>query len=462
MKTAHSSIYYPNRYSHKIGGSLEVNVQIDSNPYGLPAEVLYEMAARINKKRSFLFVSKVLGKHIPLHPYIPSIASALLASLYYERETGHPSPNRELLIEALKSGSAEQLEAAYSLIKGLQYSPEEPLVFIGFAETATALGHGVFDCFSESTYIHSTREMLLDKDVTLYFEEEHSHATDQRCYAPEESLHHEKTICLVDDEITTGKTALNIIASIQKKYPRKEYVVLSLLDWRTKEDEQRLRDFENEWNVRIKTYSLMSGTIRVQGSPDLEEATDINTQPDLQEPNYEVIRLHDFCPPVPSIAYSSVDSLGVKNETPYLAITGRFGLSSEKKEAVEQYCHEIGRYLKAYRKGKKTLCLGTGEFMYIPMKVAAYMGEGVLYHSTTRSPIFPLNQSNYPVKNRLIFDSPDDPAIVNYAYNVLDGAYDEVFIFFERTVEEKRRLSLLRQFNSLPQVHIVDFIGEEC
>lgn len=66
--------------------------------------------------------------------------------------------------------------------------------------------------------MHSTREKLLDEKVTLYFEEEHSHAVDQRCYAPLHYLENDHTIVLVDDEITTGKTALNIIASLQKDF----------------------------------------------------------------------------------------------------------------------------------------------------------------------------------------------------------------------------------------------------
>jgi len=212
MKTAHSSIYYPSRYTHKVDENLVVEVELTKNPYELPAEALYEMAARINKKRSFLFVSKVLGKHIPTQPEIPLIASALLASIYYEGKTGKQGNENVQLIEALKDGSKEKTRAAYSVVKDLNYSLGEPVVFIGFAETATGLGHGVFECFSDADYIHSTRDLLLTEEVTLYFEEEHSHATDQRCYAPERLLNNTKPICLVDDEITTGKTALNIIA----------------------------------------------------------------------------------------------------------------------------------------------------------------------------------------------------------------------------------------------------------
>ena len=63
----------------------------------VPAESLYEMAARINKKRSFLFVSKVLGKHIPPHHMYPFYSSALLASIYYEGKKLNQTPVKEQL-----------------------------------------------------------------------------------------------------------------------------------------------------------------------------------------------------------------------------------------------------------------------------------------------------------------------------------------------------------------------------
>ena len=196
MKTSHSSICYPSKYTHEVCESMQVHVQIEQNPYELSVETLYEMAARINKKRSFLFVSKVLGKHIPIPPEVPMIASALLASVYYEGKTTKQMPGKEQLIEAVKDGSPKNLQTAYSIVQKLRCQLDEPVVFIGFAETATALGHGVFDCFSDATYIHSTREMLADQEVTLYFEEEHSHATDQRCYAPEQYLNNDHRFVL--------------------------------------------------------------------------------------------------------------------------------------------------------------------------------------------------------------------------------------------------------------------------
>ena len=432
-----------------------VDVQIDSNPLGLSVGTMYEMAARINKKRSFLFVSKVLGKHIARRPQVPLVASALLASIYYEEKTGKKFSEKNVLIEALTDESEDKLKKAYSAVREMNYELGESVVFIGFAETATALGHGVFDCFSNAAYIHSTRELLVDQKVTLFFEEEHSHATDQRCYAPEHYLANDQTICLVDDEITTGKTALNIIESIQKKFPRKNYVVLSLLDWRSEQDRQRFKEFEKENGVKIETYALLSGTIQVEGAIDLTVLP--STEENDEMSDYNTIDISSLAKPIPEIAYTSVDARDVRNEAPYSSLTGRFGITSSANEQVDDYCEKVGVYLEMFRSGKKTLCLGTGEFMHIPMKTAVYMGEGVSYHSTTRSPIYPIDRAGYPIRNRFDFESPEDPSIMNYVYNIVDKEYDEIFLFFERHIDSDRLKPMLRQFNSISFIHVVFF-----
>ena len=45
-----------------------IKIEATSNPFSIELSDLFSMACRINKKRSFLFVSKVLGKHIPTDP----------------------------------------------------------------------------------------------------------------------------------------------------------------------------------------------------------------------------------------------------------------------------------------------------------------------------------------------------------------------------------------------------------
>ena len=71
------------------------------------------------------------------------------------------------------------------MLSGLKLDlPENPLI-IGFAETATSLGHAFFDCIGHAEYIHTTREEIKGYTPLLNFKEEHSHAVNQFCYIDE-------------------------------------------------------------------------------------------------------------------------------------------------------------------------------------------------------------------------------------------------------------------------------------
>ena len=59
--------------------------------------------------------------------------------------------------------------------------PDQTL-FIGFAETATGLGHAVFNLFDQAYYLHTTREQIPQLASELNFNEDHSHAVNHRCY----------------------------------------------------------------------------------------------------------------------------------------------------------------------------------------------------------------------------------------------------------------------------------------
>ncbi|MBJ8193852.1 phosphoribosyltransferase domain-containing protein, partial [Bacillus cereus] len=65
---------------------------------------------------------------------------------------------------------------------------------------------------------------------------------------------------------------LNIIRDIQEHFPRKQYVIASLLDWRTDSDEQAFTDLEAELGITITPLSLLKGKIEVQGVPILDHA----------------------------------------------------------------------------------------------------------------------------------------------------------------------------------------------
>ncbi|WP_179199685.1 phosphoribosyltransferase domain-containing protein, partial [Streptomyces sp. NRRL B-24572] len=108
----------------------------------LPA--LLGLALRRNPKRAHLLVSSVLGKHVPQRP-----------SVVYGSGLALGRRVRELLGDE---------EAAQSVV-------------LGYAETATALGHAVADGLGLAPYLHSTRRPVAGVARAGGFEESHSHAT---------------------------------------------------------------------------------------------------------------------------------------------------------------------------------------------------------------------------------------------------------------------------------------------
>jgi len=440
-------VYLPNCYSYDVLEDLKVEIIVDLNAYEIPIDVLFLMAARKNTKRGFLFVSKILGKHIPVHPLIPLIGGAALAARYASLVYNEHSFEKNC-------DFAQALVLPVAMEKTWDYISHNPLplrsktLFIGFAETATALGHSMFSCFRENAqYIHTTRENILGIDQVLHFNEEHSHATEHHCYAIDPTLFDNgDMVVLVDDEITTGKSALNFIKAIQSQYPRKKYGVVSLLDWRSIVDEQRFKDAESELGICIHTISLTSGRITVSGQPVVDYHEHKPLLGSVRSVVEKIVLGHELGA---LLEFSSRSTDNEKNTVPYLYATGRFGISSQEQADLESKFQQVGLSLRQKRQGKKTLCLGTGEFMYIPFKIASYMGEGVSVQSTTRSPIYPAQHVGYAVQQAITFASPDDPSIEYYLYNIPLGYYDEVFVFLEREVDDKGLESLLQAFEPL-------------
>lgn len=423
------------------------------------------MAARINKKRSFLFVSKVLGKHIPVHPYTSMLSGAALALLLYRELMGleHQARTNALLEQCIQGlRNPELAEAAYKQIISAQLSSPVPLQFIGFAETATALGHSMYEVFADkASYIHTTREDLPALTSVINFDEEHSHAVAHRCYARDsDMLAGRGTVVLVDDEMTTGKTALNIIRDMQVKYPHSTYFVASLLDWRTDQDEAAYAALETELGITIKPLCLLKGSMSVEGSVELTPS-DTYLPEGRSDAQMNIVHMDDI---FPSIEAYSVDSTEQVNESPYLLVTGRFGIVSRDNEAAGNQITEIAQRLQALRTSShsRTLVLGTGEFMYVPMRIAAEMGENIVYQSTTRSPIHPSSGPEYGIKSGYGYPSPDDPATRNFLYNIDPDQYEDIFILFERDVPPERVQPLINIVKKLAavRVHLIFFTGK--
>jgi len=314
---------------------------------------LVDFGSRINKKRGFLFVSKVLGKHLPAKP-------SLMKQTYKELASLIPSSN-------------------------------EPTLFIGFAETATALGQGVFEeaNLKDSFYIHSTR-FQTSKKVFFSFFEEHCHAPSHIFYEPEdeelkEQLENVKRVILVDDEVSTGNTANNLVSELKKVLPNVEtYYLLTILNW------------------AIKDYNTFNYLSLYRG--------DFSFTP--KEIDFET-----------SIVSEPKDVKDLDEIIPYNF--ARYG--------VKKLDLDFSNYVELDKlRDKKVLVLGTAEFMYPPYLLAKYLEENGVesyFQATTRSPV----NVDGAIKSKISFKDNYFEDIDNFLYNVVDNQYDKILICYETT-----------------------------
>ncbi|MEU3399127.1 phosphoribosyltransferase [Streptomyces filamentosus] len=384
----------------------------------LPA--LLGLALRRNPKRAHLLVSSVLGKHVPQHP-----------SVVYGSGLGLGLRVRELL-------GAEEAGRA---------------VVLGYAETATALGHAVADGLGTAPYLHSTRRPVPGVATAGGFEESHSHAT-SHLLLPEdpELLAGEGPLVLVDDEFSTGNTVLNTIRGLHERYPRERYVVVALVDMRGPADRDRLTAFAAEIGARVDLITLAAGTV---GLPE-----------GVLEKGQELVARHEPAPgtvPVPRTrgGFTAV-AAPVRVDLDWPAGVpdgGRHGFTPDHRARLEAALPAMtGALTEALAVGTegapgaasrdlpggarpRVLVLGFEELMYAPLRLAGALedaGLDVRYSTTTRSPVLAVDDPGYAIRTRLVFPAHDDPADgpgERYAYNVAGGGYDAVVAVVDSTAD---------------------------
>lgn len=402
---------------------MKLTIEVKNNPNNFSPDSLFEMGVRINKKRSFLFVSRLLGKHLAVDPAIALGTGSILASMLFENEGEKPHPQLSKIVKMVNTGIPDRTLSA----KSLAYKAKLPTktVFIGFAETATGLGHAVFNHFHDATYIHTTREEILNLKPSFYFEEEHSHATSHRVYAPEEILMEAETIVLVDDEITTGLTASNLIAALNNSFPKKRYKVLSILDWRNDDQKSEFNHVMKARDISAEVISILSGQFTLSNEATMEEneLTYLNNSKE-----FDVLIDEELVAPTTSTYYSAHAS--------YNNFTGRFGLSDNHHEKIEEWIQQLIQKLPSIDRKKSTLVIGVGENIYIPLRFALAFGEMTKVQTTTRSPILAKNETSYPIKQKCKFALPDANGIDQYVYNLAHVEAEQIIVIAE-SVKDK-------------------------
>ncbi|MFV3334793.1 phosphoribosyltransferase domain-containing protein [Pseudomonas sp. NY15437] len=335
----------------------ELEVKVDDAV--LPPDALFGFAERRNPKRAFLFVSKVLGRHIPVRP---SVMAASFESLAAEIPTDLPGP----------------------------------VLVIGMAETAVGLGAGVHRAFSatrpDTMYLVSTRHPL-GTELFTRFEEEHSHASAHLIHMPvdpalREMMLQARSLILVDDEASTGKTFVNLHrALVDAGLSKIERVVTCVL---------------TDWSAGAVTKSIgdsASSVSLLQGSYKFHE--------DPAAP----------LPEMPDVGAVSIGEWPISPRNDW----GRLG--------VQHVDDTLAPDLQV-KPGEKVIVIGTSEFVWRPFLLAERLeraGADVRFSSTTRSPI----AIGHSIEHALYFSDNYGLGIPNFIYNVKPGQYDRVLLCSE-------------------------------
>lgn len=180
----------------------QLALQINQSDWATDA--LIGFAERRNPKRAFLFVSKVLGRHIPVAPARMREAFSALAALIPDDLPG-------------------------------------PVLVLGMAETAVGLAAGVHQVYAQhrddSVFLTTTRHPL-GTPLLGIFEESHSHASRHLIHLPQdpavlERLMHARSLVLVDDEASTGNTFANLVEALEAAgvCQLERIVAATLTDW---------------------------------------------------------------------------------------------------------------------------------------------------------------------------------------------------------------------------------------
>ena len=429
----------------------EATVRTLDNPYNFEQHQLFDMALRINKKRRFLFVSQVLGKHLAVDPSIPLLTSHLLAYRFMEQRYGYVSEFTNTISSAIQT--KQNLGRVLVASQSSKLTPMSALTIIGFAETATALGHGFFEKFvGDVQFVHTTREHIVDVEPVICFEEEHSHASSHRVYANEQFFLRNAEVVLIDDEMTTGKTNRNIIRQLYEKYPHlTTFTLVSILDFRTVQAQKEMQLLAQELGITIHCVSLFTGAFHVKETGALFNEVSLGVpyiKPVLNEYCFEellrdaLVEQASFC-----------ESKHIKNAN-YYRESGRFALSIEGQQRIGDHVEQIAQILQQKRSNGPCLVLGTGEFMYVPMSIAVRMGDDVKYHATTRSPIYSHEASH--IYNKFTFPSAEFPGVTNYLYNIPMNEYADIFVIYERIMDSEAAEILQAQLQ--PYANNIHFV----
>ena len=375
---------------------------LDKNtPYQL--EDLLGFAQRINPKRAFLFVSKVLGRHIPVAPGTMRHAFTDLANLVPD-------------------------------------DLPEPILVIGMAETAVGLSAGVHQAlqtrYPNALLLNSTRHSQHNKNNTetllTTFSEDHSHASQHLIYqsadkAIQAQLLASKTLIMVDDEASTGNTCVNVVTALRNAgLTELEQVHLTtLVDWSLNQN-QAQADVDDNISARLPNidfhrHHLLSGAWTWTDAPNPEPIT---------MPSVDTTEAGSY----------ALGDTGNWGRFPTLDSTDGFAFYLTKFQAAFNLFNQQAQSEKAsFEKEQlpqRILVLGSNEFVWLPFLLAEWLetqtqNATVKFSALTRSPI----ALGGAITSMLSFSDNYGLGMTNFAYNAEPSDWDLIVLCVETSAD---------------------------
>ena len=348
-------------------GTLTLAVQSGSGDSGAELASLCEFGARANPRRGFLIVSKVLGRHLPARPSAMRGAMARLAG----------------------------------------FLPDDlptPIIFLGMAETATALGQGIFAAYQQMhpdqfcLYLQTARQTVAGAEVLASFEEGHSHATSHKVQVADRELlalaREARSLIIIDDESSTGNTFVAAAEAMLAALPQLERIdTCCLTDWSCGLYLTRLP-------CEAKRHYLLTGTMTWQAG-------------------------------VAALPPLAATSNGV-GDAPPLGMRSRSGLLSP--EAAARLPVTCGH-------GERVLVLGDGEHAYEALLIAEEIetqGGIAAVQSITRTPAL----EGHAMRTRSTYEDAYGSGAPAFLYNILAHQPHRILIAAEiagKQVDDTRR-----------------------
>ncbi|MFK3867323.1 phosphoribosyltransferase domain-containing protein [Psychrobacter faecalis] len=384
----------------------QTNFSGDSKNYEL--EDLLGFAQRINPKRAFLFVSKVLGRHIPVAPSTMRHAFTDLANLVPD-------------------------------------DLPEPILVIGMAETAVGLSAGVHQAlqtrYPNALLLNSTRHSQHNKDNTetllTTFSEDHSHASQHLIYQSADTVTQaqllaSKTLIMVDDEASTGNTCVNVVTALRNAgLTELEQVHLTtLVDWSLNQNRAQA-DVDDNISARLPNidfhrHHLLSGAW---------QWTDATNPESITMPSVDTTEAGSY----------ALGDTGNWGRFPTLDSTDGFAFYLTKFQAAFNLFNQQAQSEKAsFEKEQfdkeqlpqRILVLGSNEFVWLPFLLAEWLetqtqNATVKFSALTRSPI----ALGGAITTMLSFSDNYGLGMTNFAYNVEPSDWDLIVLCVETSAD---------------------------